>query len=287
MKTHIQSKSTTDSLNHLIHLLRNNKRVYFSRFGDGEIYTMVNKDCLEHQASDELKEHLIASFTINDPLYLKAVGVNYPMEPGMIHGLFAPYIDNYQLEEYLIKHFPHVSHPIYENQILFHYLSVFKPDVMISFLNEFIRNKKIMFIGSTPIETVEKIYGPIHTYIKIPNKNAFYKMDEWFPDVLKHAHEVDVILPSAGVTSNIITYMLWNKNIEAHVLDLGSLVDAIEGKKSRKWIQLKGYKINNLLLPPFKNQSLSFIAYSALKDIWFEIRKIYKGKNYKIPYKNI
>jgi hypothetical protein len=245
---------------------------------------MVNKDCLEHNASNELREHLIASFAINDKLYLKGVGVNYPLEKGMIHGLFAPYIDNFQLEKYLLNQFPTFEHPIYESQILFHYISVFYPERMNTFLNEFIRNKKIMFIGSTPIEIVEQIYGPIYKYIKIPNKNAFYKMDEWFNEVLKHANEVDVILPSAGVTSNIINYILWNKNIEAHVLDLGSLVDAIENKKSRKWIKLKGYKINNILLPKYQNRSAIFKLKCILKDIWFEIRAFYKGKNYKIPY---
>ena len=280
----LRSKSTTDSLAHLTDLLRKNKKVYFSRYGDGEIYTMVGKDCLEHDVSDALEKGLIHSFEIYHPLYLKAVGVNYPVEPGMIHGLFAPYIDNFDLEQYILKHFPKEEGAVYENQILFHYLSVFKPEVMTKFLDEFVRGKRIMFIGSTARDVVEKLYGPLEVYIQIPNKNAFYRMDEWFPEIVKNSHKVDVILPSAGVASNIINARLWDAGIEAHVLDLGSLVDAAEGKGSRKWIKLKGYKVNKVLLPQYQNHSIAFKAQNLCKDIWFEGRKWWKGKNYKLPY---
>ena len=280
----IRSKSTTDSLAHLTSLLREHKKVYFSRYGDGEIYTMVGKDCLEHDVSDLLEKGLIHSFEINSPQYLKAVGVNYPIEPGMIHGLFAPYIDNFDLEKYLLKRFPSEDGAVYENQILFHYLSVFKPDVMTRFLNEFVRGKRVMFIGSTARDVVEKLYGPLEVYIQIPGKNAFYKMDEWFPEILNNAHKVDVILPSAGVASNIINAKLWDAGVEAHVLDLGSLVDAAEGKGSRKWIKLKGYKVNQILLPQYQNQSPLFATKNLFKDIWFEMRKAWKGDTYKLPY---
>lgn len=265
-------------------MLREHKKVYFSRYGDGEIYTMVGKDCLEHDVSDSLEQGLIHSFEIYSPQYLKAVGVNYPIEPGMIHGLFAPYIDNFDLEKYLLNRFPKEDGVVYENQILFHYLSVFKPDIMIKFLNEFVRGRRIMFIGSTPREVVEKLYGPLEVYIQISNKNAFYKMDEWFPEIISNAHKVDVILPSAGVASNIINAKLWDSGVEAHVLDLGSLVDAAEGKGSRKWIKLQGYKVNQILLPKDQNHTLSFSLKSFFKDIWFELRKTWKGKKYKMPY---
>ncbi|MGN6646383.1 MAG: hypothetical protein ACTHJT_07625 [Cytophaga sp.] len=280
----LRSKSTTESLAHLTDLLRKNKKVYFSRYGDGEIYTMVGKDCLEHDVSDALERGLIHSFEIYDPLYLKAVGVNYPVEPGMIHGLFAPYIDNFDLEKYILKHFPKEEGAVYENQILFHYLSVFKPEVMTKFLDEFVRGKRIMFIGSTARDVVEKLYGPLEVYIQIPSKNAFYRMDEWFPEIVKNSHKVDVILPSAGVASNIINARLWDAGVEAHVLDLGSLVDAAEGKGSRKWIKLKGYKVNKVLLPQYQNHSVVFKTQNFFKDIWFEGRKWWKGKNYKLPY---
>ncbi len=280
----LRSKSTTESLAHLTDLLRKNKKVYFSRYGDGEIYTMVGKDCLEHDVSDALEKGLIHSFEIYDPLYLKAVGVNYPVEPGMIHGLFAPYIDNFDLEKYILKHFPKEEGSVYENQILFHYLSVFKPEVMTQFLDEFVRGKRIMFIGSTARDVVEKLYGPLEVYIQIPNKNAFYRMDEWFPEIVKNSHRVDVILPSAGVASNIINARLWDAGVEAHVLDLGSLVDAAEGKGSRKWIKLKGYKVNKVLLPQYQNHSIAFKTQNFFKDIWFEGRKWWKGKNYRLPY---
>jgi len=280
----LSAKSTSDSLKHLCDLLDANKKVYFSRFGDGEIYTMLGKDCLEHSASSTLSDELHRSFDIDHPLYLRAVGMNYPVEKGMIHGLFAPYIDNFQLEKDIASNFNVPDGTVFESQILFHYLSIFKPVDLNNFLNKYVRPKKKMFIGGTLKHVAEMLYGPIDVYIQTPPREAYYKMDEWFPEVLKHAGEVEVIIPSVGVTSNIINYRLWQAGIEAHCLDIGSIVDAAEGRGSRKWIRLMGHRVNNVLLPEFRKRSLWFHVWYYLREIRFSLRLLYKGKKYRMPY---
>ena len=280
----LSAKSTSESLGHLCGLLDANKKVYFSRFGDGEIYAMLGKDCLEHAASTTLSKELCQSFDIVHPLYLRAVGINYPVEKGMIHGLFAPYIDNFQLEKDLVSNFSIPDGTEFESQILFHYLSIFKPSELNRFLDRYLRNKKKMFIGGTLKHVAEKLYGPIDIYIQTPPRNAYYKIDEWFPEVLKHAAEVEVIIPSVGVTTNIINYRLWQAGIEAHCLDIGSIVDAAEGRGSRKWIKLMGHRVNNVLLPEYKKKSLRFFIWYYSKEIWFYLRLFYKGKKYRMPY---
>jgi hypothetical protein len=280
----LSAKSTSESLNHLCSLLDSNKKVYFSRFGDGEIYTMLGKDCLEHTASTTLSDELKLTIDIDNPLYLRAVGMNYPIEKGMIHGLFAPYIDNFQLEKDIAKNFNVPDGTIFESQILFHYLSIFRPHDMISFLNKYVRPKKKMFIGGTSKIIAEKLYGKIDVYIQTPPKNAYYRIDEWFPEVLKQAVNVDVIIPSVGVTSNIINYRLWNAGIEAHVLDIGSIVDAVQGSGSRKWIRLMGHRVNNVLLPEHQNKSIGFKLKYLAREIFYKIRLLRKGKKWRMPY---
>lgn len=237
----ITSKSIDDSFSHLCRLLDTNRKLYFGRYGDGEIYTMLGADCLEHTGSSELAADLRDAFFIDDPLYLRAVGVNYPVEKGMVHGLFAPYIDNFQLEKDLLGTLQVPDGTVFENQILFHYLAVFRPAMMNDFLNRYIRGKKIMFIGGTPREAVEQIFGPVTFYVPVPPKNAYYSMEDWFAEAMAHAHEAEVIIPSAGVTSKIILGRLWNMGVQAHCLDIGSLIDAVHGKSSRKWIKLMGH----------------------------------------------
>ena len=283
----LYAKSTSESLQHLCKLLDTNKKVYFSRYGDGEIYTMLGKDCLEHTASSSLSKELRLTFEIDDPLYLRAVGINYPIEKGMIHGLFAPYIDNFKLEENIKNNFQIPDGTKFESQILFHYLSIFKPQEMINFLDKFVRNKRKMFIGSTPKRVAEKLYGTIDIYIPVPSQNAYSLINEWFPEIVKQSVEVEVILPSVGVASNIINYRLWKLGIEAHCLDIGSIVDAAEGRESRKWIKLMGHRVNNILLPRYQNKTLLFKTKYLFKEIWFKLRLWKKGKNYKLPYLSV
>jgi hypothetical protein len=283
----LNAKSTSESLQHLCKLLDTNKKVYFSRFGDGEIYNMVGKDNNEHYATADLTSEMKESFKIEDPLYLKAVTVNYPIEKGMIYGLFAPFPNNIQLEKVLVDNFNFPENHQFENPVLFHYLTVFAPESMNSFLNKYIRPKKKMFIGSTPQHIAEKIFGQIDVYIPIPPAGAFYTINNWFPEIVEQIDNVEVVIPSAGAASNVISYRLWNMNKEIHCLDIGSIVDAAEGISTRKWIKLMGHRVNNILLPRYQNKTLLFKTKYILKEIWFKLRLWKKGKNYKLPYLSV
>jgi hypothetical protein len=275
-------RTTLESLDHLKGLLSQHKRVFYTRFGDGEVYSMFGRDCLEHSANKKLAVELQASFLIDHPQYIKAVGVNYKLEPGMIHGLFAPFIDNDQLAAQLEQNFPFVKGQIFENHVMFHYLSVFHPDMISSFLDQFVRPKQKLFIGSTPKEFAEKLYGPIGYYVQTPARDAYGQWDSWWPQVLKYLPESELVIPSVGVTSNVINLRLWELGAEVHSLDIGSLVDAAHGKGSRKWIRLKGHKINAILLPEYQNKSIRFKLESCWKDLRFNLRLIYRGKSYKL-----
>jgi hypothetical protein len=281
----LTAKSTSESLAHLCMLLDTNKKVYFSRFGDGEIYNMIGKDNNEHYATAELSAEMKDSFKIVDSLYLKALGVNYPIEKGMIQGLFAPYVQNFQLEKDILTNFNIPYGTVFDSQILFHYLTVFKPELMNAFLNQYIRPKKKMFIGSTPKHIAEKIFGPIDVYISVPQVGAYFKINDWFPQIVENLDKtIEVIIPSAGSASKIISYRLWKMDIEAHCLDIGSIVDAAEGIGSRKWIKLMGHRVNNVLIPEFRKKSVWFFIWYYSREIWFYLRLLYRGKKYRLPY---
>lgn len=258
------------------------RQVFYTRFGDGEVYTMFGKNCLEHQYNEKLGIGIRESFQIDHPRFLKAVGLNYQVEPGMVHGLFAPFIDNDELALQLEKNFAIPAGTLYESHVMFHYLAVFKPDVLNDFLNRYVRPRRKLFIGSTPREYAEKLYGPIQYYVSIPARDAYSRWDEWWPMVTSAVAKVDVVIPSAGVTSNVINLRLWEMGAEVHSLDIGSLVDAAMGKSSRKWIRLMGHRVNKVLLPEAQDHSLQFWLHAWWKEIRFKLRLLWRGRNYKI-----
>lgn len=244
MKTH----DTTTTYNHLCNLLRNNSKLYYSRFGDGDLYIMNGRREKMHEHSTELQNELTEAFLIEHPLFVKGAMVNYPTEEGMRNGVFAPFATNTLLVKWLRENQKISEDTIFHSSIMFHYLSVFKQDKMVSFLDEFIRPKQKMFIGSVSKEKIERLVGPIKYYIEVPSSDAYYSIDDWWPEVLSSIDDVSLCLPAAGMAGRVIQKRLWNLEKNIHSLDLGSVVDAACKLKTRTWIGEVGNKIDNLLL---------------------------------------
>jgi len=238
--------SVRATLDALFDMLESEHKVYFARYGDGDFYVMTGSDEMMHKASPALTQELRASFEVKDKRFMKAASLGYPKEDGMAPGMFIEgsleggvKLDDFRNRAKMILGKDQDTLDFY-NPIVFHYLSVFEPTLLTEFLNRHIRPKKKMFIGSNNVNNMEKLYGHIDYYIETPARDAYDRLDEWWPNVAKHAHDCEVILPSAGMASRAIMDRLWQMNVEAHVLDIGSLNDAIDGKQTRTWIRMAG-----------------------------------------------
>ena len=78
----------------------------------------------------------------------------------------------------------------------------------------------------------------ILSFVETPGNNSYSSINEWWPEVEKNAHDVDVILPCSGMSSRVINKRLWNMGVNVKNLDIGSVVDAIDGKNTRRWIAM-------------------------------------------------
>jgi len=237
----ITVNSLQDTFTKLYELLDTHKKVYYCRFGDGDINIMSgNGRCIEHAASPELQKELVESFTIEDSNYLRGVMVKEPIFDG--HQLRTR---NNSPDEMIAIN-------------LLTYIAVEQQELMVDFLDRFIRPKKKLFIGSVEKNAMERLVGKIDYYVKIPvaevNEQtifpgAYYFIDEWWPKVLDVIDDVELVLPSAGMAGRVITKRLWNLDKDIHSIELGSMVDAVVGKMSRSiWAKNNNdEKIRNLL----------------------------------------
>ena len=237
----------TESLNRLRSALDVSSKVYYVRFGDGELLLM-NDDIRQTKGnqqknSEVLRDELYESLNINDPLYLRAVGGSYPQEPGMVAGLFAPFeyrdkldaILEYYLEENMSEFF---------NPVLFHYLGVFQPKLLYNFINKYIRNQSKMFVGGCSKEAMERFLGPIDVHVKIPSLNSYATINLWWKEIEERIHDVKVVVLAAGQSSRVIAKRLWNINAGVHCIDIGSIVDPIDGKfDTRTCWKMKGQEV--------------------------------------------
>ena len=144
------------------------------------------------------------------------------------------------------------------SHVLLTFAAVRSQEIFIKFLDEFIRPKKKMFIGSVDKESIEKLVGPVDYYVKIPVaevdeqgvfRGAYYSIDEWWPKVLEHIEDVDLVLPTAGMAGRVACKRIWNLDVDVHCIELGSIVDAVIDKESRGWIARADKSfIQNLLI---------------------------------------
>lgn len=244
----MRTKNTQQTYEHLCKLLDTEQTVYYSRFGDGDFYIMNGKREKMHQWSPALCSELKEAFSIDHPHFLKGAMVNYPLEPGMTHGVFAPPSDNRQIEGWLLNNQKVPANAIFESHIMFHYIAVFQQDKMVSFLDKYIRPKTKLFIGSVPKEKIERLVGKIDYYVEVPARDAYYQIDKWWPEVLEHIDKVELCLPAAGMAGRVIQKRLWQMDKKLHSIDLGSVIDAASNLETRTWIAKVGNKIENILL---------------------------------------
>src|SRR4030043_436540 len=79
-KIPLRSKSTTETYQTLCNLLSTNKKVYYSRFGDGDLFIMMGRNQANHDYSEELASELRASLAVENPHFLKGLPVNFTRE---------------------------------------------------------------------------------------------------------------------------------------------------------------------------------------------------------------
>ncbi|MCK4750754.1 MAG: hypothetical protein KAT15_27035, partial [Bacteroidales bacterium] len=272
----LRSKSTRETYQTLCDLLDRYKKVYYSRFGDGDMMIIMGKKQNNHDYNIHLAEEIRQSLSIENPLFLRGLQVNHPHDRGMTKGLFERYYYNDEMQDFLLENIKLPWPMVFESAWFPNYFTSFYPLEMNRFLDRYIRPKKKMFIGSVPETEIRKLVGDVHFYISTPRKNAYATIDTWWPEILKYLDSVEVVLPAAGMATRVISKRLWDLDKEVHCIDLGSIVDAVSSfPPSRKWIKLKKHALNRILLPEFRDNSLSYWIRYAVKETGLFIRYQY------------
>jgi hypothetical protein len=272
----VRCKTTRETYQVLCDLLATNNRISYVRFGDGDFRILMGKRQANHDYSDELALEIGESFSIEDPHYLRATVVNSPIEKGMTKGIFDRFRDNQVMEHFIMTHGKITLPAVFENGFFPNYYSVFKPLEMNNFLDQYVRPKRKMFIGSVPEHEAQKLYGQIHVFIQVPRRNAYAEIGAWWPEVMRNIDSVELVLPAAGMASRVISKRLWVLDTQVQVLDLGSIVDAVSSlAPSRKWIKLKGHVLNRILIPEYRDHSLHFRVRYLFREAGFFIRYLY------------
>lgn len=252
----IKIKTSVETILELEDRMRKSDKVYFTRFGDNDIFQMIgcggdgqrldplrgkgnNRTTYTHAQAEAIKK----SFSIKDPNYMKAVTHKWPLEKGMHRTIFnrdrMDFLHNF-LTNYLQVL---TDEREFYNPVCFHYLSIFQPDYMRQFIDEFIYYKKKMYIGwlepwkkhKSGVE-LENIFGEFEIWMPTPRHDSYNMSTEETRNLLiEDAKKCDVVISACGQLSRAISGRLWNEGVKTHFIDIGSIVDGIAGLKTRNW----------------------------------------------------
>ena len=235
-----------DTLNVLCEKLSTKSKVYFCRFGDGDLEVMLGRRQKNHAYSAELQKELIESISIIDEDYLRGGILEEPEFDGFrltnLHNLHNHY------EHFLRNLLPNYENGKYYSSVLTTYMALVPEHqpIFVEFLNNFIRPKKKLFIGSVDKEIISTLIGNVDYYVNVPCPEAYYKIDEWWPKVLECVDDVDLVIPSAGLAGRVAQKRLWNLGKDIHSIELGCIADAIAGLNTRSWMSRTTENVNKL-----------------------------------------
>jgi hypothetical protein len=240
----IKIKSSLETLKDIQNTITNKQNGAYMRFGDGDIFLMLGKDDMLHQANikmaAEMKEAIKFKKGVTHkgfPFHSKLLGYEKGMEVDM------HLVSDVDALKFLAATHSFIDiHNIYTSFAL-HYLATFNQEACVQFLI-FLRSTNPIFVGNKNLrpELLRKLFSDTH--IKTPDTNSYIEIDriemELIEELDKKKNEFQVIVVAMGCPGRILQKRILKKGYNVYLFDFGSLLDALNNDNTRLWIDLAG-----------------------------------------------
>lgn len=234
----------------IIQIMTAKEKGVTARFGDGDLYLADGSFDINQQATDGIKKEMIETIGINDSNYMRFLPLvqhQYGgIEPGMTRKDF---IMAQRLCENLCrsaqKHWKGPMNQVY-NAYYIAYMACYKPQELINFfLTVGTLSDMVIFVGNEKANThiFRKLWSKTYKHhIKTPEKNAYSVLDDIEKKTIKFLKENSekyiLIIAALGCSGRILGKRLWQSDFtNFFYLDFSSLIDAYDGKVTRRWIR--------------------------------------------------
>ena len=195
---------------------------WFVRFGDGDHVLMYKKSIgkivgggNQFFVTEKLQEEIIECYNIENENFLVGTMLND----------FLPH--------QMMKHERKIDHSLLPDLVerkemlaMSCLFEMFLHDTkrFNGFLTE-LKRTSTMFVCGYNHKNISKVYGK-GAYVKVPIKNCYATIDQWYPEILANIDKVDKVILSAGFAGKVVAKRLFKAGIKKMVIDVGSLSDA-------------------------------------------------------------
>tara|TARA_Y100000361_G_C11158944_1_gene345903 strand:+ start:1239 stop:2018 length:780 start_codon:yes stop_codon:yes gene_type:complete len=254
----VQTLDSKQTLKKIFEKFQEGERFHFTRFGDGDLYTIFDRNCHapdsdesalgtisgkynQFEVTEIFQKELIDAYNIDDENYLVASILNQSEIGIQSH-------DNTRLLNLMEKRVNEGS-IINRKQFLHHFVFIYnfvnEIDYFKKMINQHIKNKKTMYVGDEVSSNFEKVFGEVDYFVKTPSKNSYATIDSWYSEIEKNIDNVDVIFLCSGFSSRVLSKRIWNLQKNVVSLDLGSFISALKLDFNRMWFSGKEQQIIN------------------------------------------
>ena len=219
-----------DTIEMLYSKLRTDDPFYYLRYGDGDLLIMSDPEYNResyHTQSPRFRYELLASYLIRDDNYLI----------GSVEGT-QTFHYNDKLDR-ISKEIAGDS-PSYLSAMALHraYYDLESPWNFLDFCSLF-QSKKVLFIGGESVCTpVTRACFNADRFIVFPDQDAYYHLEDKIGEIKAALDEYTTVVAGIGLATRVLGARLWSAGFR-HIqyFDVGSPIDAIVGKRTRKWIK--------------------------------------------------
>jgi len=213
--------SRQDSIDIIINKLKKREIFTFVRYGDGDYMMMYNGSIgavigrgNRFLVTKEFQKELIDSYNIEDCNYLIGTSIN----------------DHSRLSTF--RNIKENRLPLLQQRNKMLIVGCIMDTMMedIEKFKEFTKEMcktSTMFVCNYNHSNLEKAYGEIKVFVKVPRQNSYSTIDVWYREILRNLGKVDKIVMSAGQFTRIVAKRLWETSKDITVIDVGSVSDML------------------------------------------------------------
>lgn len=214
----------------------------YMRFGDGDVFLLNKQAELYQKASEKLAEEMKEAFMLSGNNIYKSLSIHsqafgYEKEMYLGNHLVSDAFSAYLLQ----SSYPYfIGHQIY-SPVALHYTATYYPPIANDFLKT-LKSKTFLFIGNQHIrqDVLHRLFGEETQIIGTPDSDAYNAIDEveqQAAHILANRTNFGVVIVAMGCSGRVLMkrLSLLKKNI--FLFDFGSLLDGMNGVKSRTWLQ--------------------------------------------------
>jgi len=201
----------------------------YLRFGDADLYFINDPDFNKNRRHDpdpRMSHDLKQAFTVEHPDYLIGCA-----SKGVFSGEKSRELEGLAFSLHEGKTF----YSAVALQVVF----MKHPGMFEQFVRECFHGRRVLFIGGESVSRdplVQKVFDVTAT-IEFTDRNAFQILDAKMSQIEKNVPKFDVMVSALGQATRCLGWRLWDTGHRTQYFDVGSVVDALAGRKLRSWIK--------------------------------------------------